>query len=92
MTTPVCKKLIEVSIARRCTEPESGGRIIDNILTNTMLPDISGAFLTRMLDGSTPGRVDVGADGAGFAYSFDCVATPAPPATPPAAPGSASLP
>ncbi len=58
-------------IASRCTEPESGGRIIDNILTNTMLPDISGAFLTRMLEGATPGKVHVGADGAGFAYSFE---------------------
>ena len=58
-------------IASRCTEPESGGRIIDNILTNTMLPDISGAFLTRMLEGAPPGRVQVGTDGTGFTYSFD---------------------
>jgi len=58
-------------IASRCTEPESGGRIIDNILTNTMLPDISGAFLTRMLEGAPPKRVHVGADGSGFTYSFD---------------------
>ncbi len=58
-------------IASRCTEPESGGRIIDNILTNTMLPDISGAFLTRMLEGDPPKRVHVGADGTGFTYSFD---------------------
>ena len=58
-------------IASRCTEPESGGRIIDNILTNTMLPDISGAFLKRMLDGAPPARVHVGVEGAGFTYSFD---------------------
>ncbi len=58
-------------IASRCTEPESGGRIIDNILTNTMLPDISGAFLKRMLEGDPPKRVHVGTDGSGFTYSFD---------------------
>ena len=58
-------------IASRCTEPESGGRIIDNILTNTMLPDISAAFLGRMLEGNPPKRVHVGASEAGFTYEFD---------------------
>jgi len=36
-------------IASRCTELESGGRMIDAILTNTMLPRISEEFLRRML-------------------------------------------
>jgi type VI secretion system protein VasG len=58
-------------IASRCTEPESGGRIIDNILTNTMLPDISGAFLGRLLEGNAPKRVHVGVDGGNFTYDFD---------------------
>ena len=31
-------------IASRCTELESGGRMIDAILTNTVLPAISGNF------------------------------------------------
>jgi type VI secretion system protein VasG len=58
-------------IAARCTEPESGGRMIDAILTNTMLPDISAAFLSRMLEGQPISRVQVGADGAAFTYAFD---------------------
>ena len=58
-------------IASRCTEPESGGRMIDAILTNTMLPDISEAFLQRMLAGTPATRVAVGADAAGFTYSFE---------------------
>ncbi len=58
-------------IASRCTEPESGGRMIDAILTNTMLPAISGAFLERMLAGSEVARVRVGAAGSEFTYSFD---------------------
>jgi type VI secretion system protein VasG len=58
-------------IASRCTEPESGGRMIDAILTNTMLPAISGAFLERMLAGSEVARVHVGAEGSEFTYSFD---------------------
>jgi type VI secretion system protein VasG len=58
-------------IASRCTEPESGGRMIDAILTNTMLPAISGAFLERMLAGSEVARVHVGTVGSEFTYSFD---------------------
>jgi type VI secretion system protein VasG len=57
-------------IAARCNEPESGGRMIDAILTNTMLPEISGAFLTRLLEGQAVSRVHVGADGAGFSYEI----------------------
>ena len=58
-------------ISSRCTEPESGGRMIDAILTNSMLPDISEAFLTRMLDGTPAAMVHVGADAAGFTYRFE---------------------
>ena len=58
-------------IASRCTEPESGGRMIDSILTNTMLPDISGVFLNRMLAGSPATKVHVGVDAAGFTYGFE---------------------
>ena len=45
--------------------------MIDAILTNTMLPDISGAFLDRMLEGTPAAKVHVGADGAGFTYGFE---------------------
>jgi type VI secretion system protein VasG len=58
-------------VAARCNEPESGGRMIDSILTNTMLPDISGAFLQRLLAGTPPTRVHVGAGAEGFSYAFD---------------------
>jgi type VI secretion system protein VasG len=58
-------------IRSRCTELESGGRMIDSILTNTVLPTISEQFLTRMMEGrEVKGiRVDV-ADGQ-FTYAFD---------------------
>ena len=58
-------------IASRCTELESGGRMIDAILTNTMLPDISREFLTRMMQGRPITRVAVTVAGAEFAYAFD---------------------
>jgi type VI secretion system protein VasG len=58
-------------IASRCTEPESGGRMIDAILTNTMLPAISEAFLHRMMEGEPVTNVRVGVDGAEFTYAFE---------------------
>ena len=58
-------------IASRCTEPESGGRMIDAILTNTMLPSISGAFLERLMRGERVAKVRVGVDGSEFTYAFE---------------------
>ncbi|HKM61097.1 MAG TPA: type VI secretion system ATPase TssH [Acidisphaera sp.] len=58
-------------IVARCNEPESGGRIIDAILTNTMLPAISAAFLEKLMEGSPIARVRVGATDSEFNYAFD---------------------
>lgn len=58
-------------IASRCTELESGGRMIDAILTNTVLPKISEEFLTRMMDGAPIQRVQVKVEGGEFGYGFD---------------------
>ena len=58
-------------IASRCTEPESGGRMIDAILTNTMLPALSSVFLTRMLEGEAIRAVHVGAGAGEFDYRID---------------------
>ncbi|WP_322401724.1 type VI secretion system ATPase TssH [Massilia luteola] len=57
-------------VVSRCTESESGGRMIDAILTNTMLPDVSRAFLNRMIEGSTPQGVAVKVQDGQFAYEF----------------------
>ncbi|TFW31979.1 type VI secretion system ATPase TssH [Massilia horti] len=57
-------------VVSRCTESESGGRMIDAILTNTMLPDISKEFLSRLMVGSTIERVFVSARSADFLYEF----------------------
>jgi type VI secretion system protein VasG len=58
-------------VVSRCTESESGGRMIDAILTNTMLPDISKEFLTKMMEGSTIAGVQVAAENGEFAYRFE---------------------
>ena len=56
-------------IAKRCTEVESGARNVDNILTNTLLPEISRQLLGRMAEDKPVERIDIsiGADGA-FVY------------------------
>ncbi len=58
------------TVASRCTEVESGARNVDNILTNTLLPDISRQLLGRMAEGEKLAsfHVGVGADGA-FVYN-----------------------
>jgi type VI secretion system protein VasG len=58
------------TIVSRCQELESGGRMIDAIVTNTMLPTMSTEFLTRMLDGGKVEGVAVDVAGGDFAYAF----------------------
>jgi len=57
-------------VARRCTEVESGARNVDNILTNTMLPEVSRQILGRLAERQklAPIHVSIGADGA-FVYN-----------------------
>jgi type VI secretion system protein VasG len=61
-------------IVSRCTEVESGGRMIDTILTNTVLPSISREFLTRTLAGLPLTGVRLAVAGGDFDYRFDGVA------------------
>ena len=57
-------------VAKRCTEVESGARNVDNILTNTLLPDVSKQLLTRMAEGDKPRSIHVGLGESGqFVYS-----------------------
>ena len=56
-------------VAHRCTEVESGARNVDNILTNTLLPEMSRQLLGRMAEGEKLERItiSIGEDG-GFVY------------------------
>ncbi len=58
-------------IVSRCTEVESGGRMIDTILTNTLLPVISKELLTRMMESKPVTRVAVSVKDSEFRYDFD---------------------
>lgn len=57
-------------VGRRCTEVETGARNVDNILTNTLLPEMSRQLLARMAERQKIDRVHVsiGADGS-FSYT-----------------------
>ncbi|WP_260962742.1 type VI secretion system ATPase TssH [Pseudomonas citri] len=57
-------------IVSRCTETESGGRMIDAILTNSLLPDMSREFLTRMLEGKALAGVRISAVDNELQYDF----------------------
>jgi type VI secretion system protein VasG len=48
-------------IVSRCNDPDSGGRMIDNIITNTLLPELSRHFLNRALEKAeiSSAKVDV---------------------------------
>lgn len=58
-------------VVSRCTENESGGRQIDAILTNTLLPEISREFLNRMMEGQSIERVNVRVENGEFQYRFN---------------------
>ncbi|WP_139102534.1 AAA family ATPase, partial [Xanthomonas euvesicatoria] len=57
-------------VVSRCTESESGGRMIDAILTNSMLPEISRQFLTRVIEGKKINHSRASAVADGFFYEF----------------------
>ncbi|TVQ04656.1 MAG: hypothetical protein EA381_00205, partial [Planctomycetaceae bacterium] len=58
-------------IRGRCTEVESGGRMIDSILTNTLLPAISREFLQRLIDAQPITNVQITVDSDEFQYQFE---------------------
>ena len=58
-------------IVARCTEVESGGRMVDGILTGSVLPPIGRALLSASARAQAFSRVTVNADQGDFAFSFE---------------------
>jgi type VI secretion system protein VasG len=59
------------AIKARCVDIESGGRMIDAILTNTLLPELSRGVLNRAIEGTKLTRVTVATGPEGFVYGFE---------------------
>ncbi len=57
-------------IVSRCQELESGGRMIDAILTNTLLPAMSTEILNRMMREEPLTKIEVGVAGDDFAIEY----------------------
>ena len=66
-------------IVSRCNEVASGGRMIDAILTNTMLPEMSIALLEKQMSGEEVAGIHVGTDANGFTYDFTMKGEPGAP-------------
>lgn len=58
-------------IAQRCTELERGARMVDALVTNTLLPEIGRELLTRLAGGREIKRVHVSAKDGAFGFAFD---------------------
>ena len=58
-------------IVSRCTESESGGRVVDAILTNTVLPRISLEYLQRLSGGEALKAVRLSVRDGDFSYGFE---------------------
>ena len=57
-------------IAQRCTELERGARMVDAMITNTMLPEIGREMLTRLAEGQAVTKVEIAVKDGAFEYSF----------------------
>lgn len=58
-------------IVDQCRDPDSGGRMIDNIITNSILPDLSRQVLGRMVSGEPIKKVTVSVNDGAFEYGFE---------------------
>lgn len=57
-------------IVSRCTEVESGGRMVDAILTNTVLPHVSQKLLESTIAGETIAALNLDAQDGEFVYQY----------------------
>jgi len=63
------EQVIEL-IVKRCTEVESGGRMIDAIVTNSLLPRIGIEILTRMKEDKPIISINISVSESDFSYQF----------------------
>jgi len=54
----------------RCNDSDSGGRVVDSILTNTLLPEMGRRVLEAVFDGKELSSVTVDVENGEFAYEI----------------------
>ncbi|MEO6784709.1 MAG: type VI secretion system ATPase TssH [Chthoniobacteraceae bacterium] len=57
-------------IAQRCSELERGARMVDALITNTMLPEIGREMLTRLAEGRNVTKVEIAVKDGMFEYGI----------------------
>jgi type VI secretion system protein VasG len=65
-----CDDAVVSLIAGRCTDVDSGARNVYNILTGTMLPDMSAEVLSKMANGEAIDKIHVGVKDDKFTYDI----------------------
>ncbi|CNH06219.1 ClpB protein [Yersinia thracica] len=58
-------------IVTRCTEVESGGRMVDSILTNTLMPEISHTLLAAKANKPHYRQLHISLENNEFVYEYD---------------------
>jgi len=58
-------------VSARCSDPASGARMVDAILTHHLLPEISREYLNRMIEGKGISKIHIGVENSDFTYTFD---------------------
>lgn len=58
-------------IIRRCSNLESGARLIDAVVNNELLPEVSAEFLRNIMEGHKLKKVTIDAADGKFTYTFE---------------------
>ncbi len=61
---------VVTAVVDRCNEVDSGARIIDRVLSGTMLPELSTRLLSRMAEGQPVEKISVDWDSASSEFSY----------------------
>ena len=59
---------VVAKIVSMCNDPDSGGRMVDNIVTNTLLPALSQQILNKAIGGERIAEAKVGTENDEFTY------------------------
>ena len=70
-TELVIADAVKDEIIRRCDNAASGARLIDAVISNSLLPEISAEFLRGTMEGRRFKKVLVDATDQNFTYSFE---------------------